>query len=50
MLTTQRRDKINAIDAQIPRDPLTGNQDIDEDNFYKRHNEIIRLYLKSMEI
>lgn len=49
MLTMERRDKMNAIDAKIPRDPITGNELIDEENFYKRHNEIVRLYLKSLE-
>ena len=50
MLTPERRDKMNAIDAQLPKDPITGNVDIDEENFYKRHYEIKRLYLKSLEI
>jgi len=49
MLTIERRDKMNAIDAQLPPAPITGNEVIDDENFYKRRTEIIRLYLKSLE-
>ncbi len=49
MLTVERRDKINAIDAKLPPLIITGDEGLDEHNWGKRNAKITRLYLESLE-